>query len=70
MSLNVKMHPRNPFKNNPPDFTKLSDKYPQFAIYCTFNKQKKCSIDFKNADALRSLCCILMKELFSRFNLI
>lgn len=25
------MHPRNPYRNNPPDFTLLAQKYPEFA---------------------------------------
>ena len=63
MTFNSKMHPRNPFKNNPPDFAQLSLKYPEFSAHCKF-EYKKCTIDFKSPDALKSLCCILLKELF------
>ena len=66
MTFNPKMHPRNPFKNNPPDFAQLSIKYPEFSAHCKF-EEKKCSIDFKNPDSLRSLFYILMKELFGNF---
>ena len=64
MSLNSRMHPRNPFKNNPPDFAQLAKLYPEFAYHCQL-KDDKYTIDFTNAEALRSLCCTLMKNLFS-----
>ena len=65
MSLNSRMHPRNPFKNNPPDFAHLAKQYPEFSSHCRFESQK-CTIDFTNADALCSLFCTLLKDLFSK----
>jgi hypothetical protein len=59
------MHPRNPFKNNPPDFANLAKLYPEFASHCRLDGEK-CTIDFTNANVLRSLCCTLMKDLFSK----
>lgn len=66
MSLNERMHERNPFKNNPPDFVRLSKLYPDFARHCIKDSNtNKLKIDFKNADSLRSLCCTLLKDLFN-----
>lgn len=65
MSLNKYMHPRNPFYAKPPDFAQLAQAYPEFGKYCqTDEKSNKTCIDFKNAESLRALCCVLLKSLF------
>lgn len=63
MSLNIRMHERNPFKNNPPDFVRLSKLYSEFAQHC--NELNQFKIDFKNPDSIRALCCVLVKDLFN-----
>ncbi|CAF0831428.1 unnamed protein product [Brachionus calyciflorus] len=64
MSLNKFMHPRNPFFNNPCDFFKLSQKYPDFARYIKCVNNQNFSIDFKDPEALKSLCCTLLNDLY------
>ena len=59
MSLNKFMHPRNPFYNNPPDFKQLAKLFPEFSKIFKNN-----FIDFKDPEALRVLCCTLMKHIF------
>lgn len=64
MSLNKYMHNRNPFYNNPPDFSKLAKLYPEFEKHCIISNGK-CEIDFKNNESLKCLTCILLKDQFS-----
>lgn len=65
MSLNKYMHPRNPFYATPPDFAQLARTYPEFSKYCQSNDDRGVvSVDFKNAESLRALCCVLLKSLF------
>ena len=66
------MHPRNPFFNNPPDFQILAEKYPEFSKFVKHEATKttnelKYSIDFKDPEALKVLCCVLLKDLFGSF---
>lgn len=58
------MHKRNPFNNNPPDFRQLARLYPDFEKHCNLTDEK-CDIDFKNAEALKALACVLLKHSFS-----
>jgi hypothetical protein len=58
------MHNRNPFYNNPPDFSKLAKLYPDFAKHCIISNEK-CDVDFKNNESLKSLTCTLLKNQFS-----
>ncbi|XP_035692171.1 RNA N6-adenosine-methyltransferase mettl16-like isoform X1 [Branchiostoma floridae] len=65
MALNKYMHPRNKYKNNPPDFAVLAKKYPDFAQYVTYNKSEtRGFINFKDPEAMRCLTCTLLKEDF------
>ncbi|CAH1230766.1 METTL16 [Branchiostoma lanceolatum] len=65
MALNKYMHPRNKYKNNPPDFATLAKKYPDFAQYVTYNKSEtRGFINFKEPEAMRCLTCTLLKEDF------
>ncbi|XP_033119340.1 RNA N6-adenosine-methyltransferase mettl16-like [Anneissia japonica] len=64
MALNKFMHPRNKYFDNPPDFSKLSEKYPEFKNHTSTSSSGKVSIDFKDPEALRSLTCTLLKEDF------
>lgn len=61
------MHPRNPFYLNPPDFFKLAQAYPEFSHFCKFESDSKCSINFKDPFALKSLSCTLLKDLYGKF---
>lgn len=58
------MHPRNPFYKKPPDFARLAQEYPEFAKHCV-TTNNIVSIDFKDKESLRALCCILLQNLFS-----
>ena len=71
MALNRFMHPRNPYFNNTPDFLKLCEAYPPLKnhIKAGSKANKKASIDFRDIEALRDLCCALMKDTFSEQNL-
>ncbi|XP_071944502.1 RNA N(6)-adenosine-methyltransferase mettl16-like [Antedon mediterranea] len=64
MTLNKFMHPRNIYFNNPPDFAKLCEKYPDFKSHTLTSSSAKVNIDFKDPEALRSLTCTLLKEDF------
>ncbi|PIK50902.1 putative methyltransferase-like protein 16 [Apostichopus japonicus] len=64
MALNKFMHPRNLYKHNRPDFSKLGEKYPDFKSFLTFSDKGKASLDFKDPEALKALTCTLLKEDF------
>uniref|UniRef100_A0A914PGD9 Uncharacterized protein n=1 Tax=Panagrolaimus davidi TaxID=227884 RepID=A0A914PGD9_9BILA len=64
MALNHLMHPRNVYKNRPPDFRVLAEKYPDFRQYITFSPDGKVNLDFQNSDAVRCLTEKLLKEDF------
>ncbi|VDN52667.1 unnamed protein product [Dracunculus medinensis] len=56
MSLNSRMHPRNPYKDKPPDFEALAGKYEEFRSCCKIGTNGKisvtssCFIDFAAID--------------------
>jgi hypothetical protein len=58
------MHPRNPFYNKPPNFQQLAQLYPDFSKFLKLNDKKKFVIDFKDAESLKALCCVLLKHLY------
>jgi hypothetical protein len=62
MSLNKYMHPRNPFFNNQPNFENLSRLYPSLKPYLNAKYQ----INFKDPNAVKELCCILLESTFSK----
>ncbi|XP_053313139.1 RNA N6-adenosine-methyltransferase METTL16 [Spea bombifrons] len=64
MSLNKSMHPRNRYKDKPPDFAYLASKYPEFQQHVTLSLAGKVSLNFKDPEAVRALTCTLLKEDF------
>jgi hypothetical protein len=62
------MHPRNPFHKNPPDFNRLARLYPNFQKCCTFNRNNnQYTLDFKNPECLKVLCCTLLKDVYGKY---
>ncbi|XP_077579585.1 RNA N(6)-adenosine-methyltransferase mettl16 isoform X1 [Stigmatopora nigra] len=64
MSLNKSMHPRNRYKDKPPDFAYLASKYPEFQAHVQTNLSGKAVLNFKEPEAVRALTCTLLKEDF------
>ncbi|XP_067864452.1 RNA N6-adenosine-methyltransferase mettl16 [Heptranchias perlo] len=64
MALNKSMHPRNRYKDKPPDFTYLASKYTEFQQHVHTNLTGKVSLNFKDPEAVRALTCTLLKEDF------
>ncbi|KAM4701047.1 RNA N(6)-adenosine-methyltransferase METTL16 isoform 2-T2 [Discoglossus pictus] len=58
------MHPRNRYKDKPPDFAALAAKYPEFRQHISINLAGKVSLNFKDPEAVRALTCTLLKEDF------
>ncbi|KNC33385.1 hypothetical protein FF38_09904 [Lucilia cuprina] len=57
------MHTRNIFRQ-PPDYTELAIKYPEFRRVCKLELCGKVCIDYKNETALRALTQTLLREYF------
>lgn len=64
MSLNKSMHPRNRYKDKPPDFTYLASKYPEFQQHVHTSLAGRPVVNFKEPEAVRALTCTLLKEDF------
>ncbi|XP_067866637.1 RNA N6-adenosine-methyltransferase mettl16 [Heterodontus francisci] len=64
MALNKSMHPRNRYKDQPPDFTYLASKYTEFQQHIHTSLTGKVSLNFKDPEAVRALTCTLLKEDF------
>uniref|UniRef100_A0A4W5PEA5 U6 small nuclear RNA (adenine-(43)-N(6))-methyltransferase n=1 Tax=Hucho hucho TaxID=62062 RepID=A0A4W5PEA5_9TELE len=64
MSLNGSMHPRNRYKDKPPDFAYLASKYPDFEQHVHTNLAGRAMLNFKEPEAVRALTCTLLKEDF------
>uniref|UniRef100_A0A3P8XUW5 U6 small nuclear RNA (adenine-(43)-N(6))-methyltransferase n=1 Tax=Esox lucius TaxID=8010 RepID=A0A3P8XUW5_ESOLU len=64
MSLNKSMHPRNRYKDKPPDFAYLASKYPDFEKHVHTNLAGRAMLNFKEPEAVRALTCTLLKEDF------
>ena len=64
MALNKFMHPRNLYKNHPPDFNELKEKFPSFAKHVKTNSKGHSHINFKNKFALIELVKALAKKDF------
>ncbi|XP_041734219.1 RNA N6-adenosine-methyltransferase mettl16 [Coregonus clupeaformis] len=64
MSLNKSMHPRNRYKDKPPDFAYLASKYPDFKQHVHTNLAGRAMLNFKEPEAVRALTCTLLKEDF------
>ena len=61
MSFNRYMHPRNPFHAKPPDFAQLAMTYAELRPHFDYKRR---TIDFDKPEALRSLCCVLLKHVY------
>ncbi|XP_026195827.1 RNA N6-adenosine-methyltransferase mettl16 [Anabas testudineus] len=64
MALNKSMHPRNRYKDKPPDFTYLASKYPDFQQHVHTSLTGRPVVNFKEPEAVRALTCTLLKEDF------
>ncbi|XP_043945844.1 RNA N6-adenosine-methyltransferase METTL16 [Protopterus annectens] len=64
MAVNKSMHPRNRYKDRPPDFAFLASKYPDFRQHVNTNLIGGVSLNFKDPKAVRELTCTLLKEDF------
>lgn len=57
---NSKIHERNIYKNNPPNFKKLAQLYPSFSAYVTNGSNGNCIVDWKNPAAVIELTKALL----------
>nr|XP_046244904.1 RNA N6-adenosine-methyltransferase mettl16 [Scatophagus argus]XP_046244905.1 RNA N6-adenosine-methyltransferase mettl16 [Scatophagus argus] len=64
MALNKSMHPRNRYKDKPPDFGYLASKYPDFQQHVHTSLSGRPVVNFKEPEAVRALTCTLLKEDF------
>ncbi|XP_056139861.1 RNA N6-adenosine-methyltransferase mettl16 [Lampris incognitus] len=64
MALNKSMHPRNRYKDKPPDFAHLASKYPDFQQHVHTSLTGRPTVNFKEPEAVRALTCTLLKEDF------
>ncbi|GAA6225022.1 U6 small nuclear RNA (adenine-(43)-N(6))-methyltransferase [Lates japonicus] len=64
MALNKSMHPRNRYKDRPPDFAYLASKYPDFQQHVHTSLTGRPVVNFKEPEAVRALTCTLLKEDF------
>ncbi|XP_044210249.1 RNA N6-adenosine-methyltransferase mettl16 isoform X1 [Thunnus albacares] len=64
MALNKSMHPRNRYKDKPPDFAHLAAKYPDFQQHVHTSLTGRPVVNFKEPEAVRALTCTLLKEDF------
>uniref|UniRef100_A0A8C4E920 U6 small nuclear RNA (adenine-(43)-N(6))-methyltransferase n=1 Tax=Dicentrarchus labrax TaxID=13489 RepID=A0A8C4E920_DICLA len=64
MALNKSMHPRNRYKDKPPDFGYLAAKYPDFEQHVHTSLTGRPVVNFKEPEAVRALTCTLLKEDF------
>lgn len=64
MALNKSMHPRNRYKDKPPDFAYLASKYPEFQQHVQTSLMGRPVVNFKEPEAVRALTCTLLKEDF------
>ena len=62
-----KLHPKNPYHNNPPDFAKLSQLYPHIlGEYVIINPSSgRGKIDWRNDNAVRALTEVLLQHDFN-----
>ncbi|KAG2458891.1 RNA N6-adenosine-methyltransferase mettl16 isoform X2 [Polypterus senegalus] len=64
MALNKSMHPRNRYKDKPPDFAYLASKYPEFQQHVHTSLTGRVGLNFRDPEAVRALTCTLLKEDF------
>ena len=65
MAFNEFMHPRNPYKNHPPDFKELADLYPNFKDHVHVSKTGKAFVKFRNPEVVRDLAICLFEKDFN-----
>ncbi|KAL4003651.1 hypothetical protein ACH3XW_8485 [Acanthocheilonema viteae] len=54
------MHPRNPYKDKPPDFSLLADKFVEFRSHCYIGSNGKLKMNFRDTNAVRILARTLL----------
>ncbi|KAM3723615.1 U6 small nuclear RNA (adenine-(43)-N(6))-methyltransferase [Dirofilaria immitis] len=54
------MHPRNPYKDKPPDFNMLADKFVEFRSHCYIGSNGKLKMNFRDTNAVRILARTLL----------
>ncbi|VDK82807.1 unnamed protein product [Litomosoides sigmodontis] len=54
------MHPRNPYKDRPPDFNLLADKFVEFRSHCYISPNGKLKVNFRDTNAVRILARTLL----------
>lgn len=60
MACKKGMHPRNPYRDKPPDFTTLAKKHAEFRSHCYIAPNGKVLVSFKVVWG-ETECCILLK---------
>lgn len=58
------MHPRNPYKESPPDFNDLAIRFADFRAHCTLGSNGRVFVNFQEDGAVRSLTKALLKKDF------
>ncbi|CAN0055712.1 unnamed protein product [Lampetra planeri] len=64
MALNRDMHPRNRYKDRPPDFALLASRNPEFKKHVQTDLSGRVRLNFKEPEAVRALTCALLQEDF------
>ncbi|XP_032823528.2 RNA N(6)-adenosine-methyltransferase METTL16 isoform X1 [Petromyzon marinus] len=64
MALNRDMHPRNRYKDKPPDFALLASRNPEFKKHVQTDLSGRVRLNFKEPEAVRALTCALLQEDF------
>lgn len=59
-TFNDRMNPKNKYFKNPPDFKILSEKHPEFRKYIKKVNENYYTIDWKDSNALKELCRVLL----------
>ncbi|KAE9417223.1 hypothetical protein Angca_004173 [Angiostrongylus cantonensis] len=66
MSLNRSMHPRNPYKESPPDFNDLATRFPDFRAHCTLGNNGRVIVRVLEVASSLLIEPDLPQEYFSR----
>jgi hypothetical protein len=61
---NAKIHPRNVYRDNPPNFKLLAQLYPNFARFVKVESDQKIRFDWKDPEALIALTTVLLRHDF------
>ena len=65
MALNQFMHPRNIYKDNPPNFKELGDRFPSFKKHVRYSASGKPFVDFRQPEVVRCLSVCLFEKDFN-----